>query len=251
MKARKNIHVVLAIFLLFVMACNMSSVTTATETPTKTAIPPTLTKTKKPTSTPRPTATPNVAATQKYDEFNTLLEEIKSNGYISTTAGDASEIDDFKEDWAQMNWFQSWGYGEVSSEFVFKSKFKWTTASSTPEQSGCGVIFGGQENGDYYALFLTNQNIRFFMKRGANLYNVGKTSGSGAQAFGNPAEADFVLAVSDQKAFVSVNGEKTLYTLSQDQTTKGVFGLSLLSGTNKDYGTRCEATDMMLWNSNK
>jgi hypothetical protein len=32
-----------------------------------------------------------------------------------------------------------------------------------------------------------------------------------------------------------------------DQSTKGDFALSLLSGTNKDYGTRCEISDMILW----
>jgi hypothetical protein len=85
------------------------------------------------------------------------------------------------------------------------------------------------------------------MKRGSGVYQVGKTRGSGRVDFGNPAEADFAVAVKDQSAYVSVNGEVTEYTLSVDQTTRGTFGVTLLSGTNSDYGTRCEMTDVMLW----
>lgn len=65
--------------------------------------------------------------------------------------------------------------------------------------------------------------------------------------FSNPAEADFALAVKGKSAYVSVDGEVTEYTLSADQGTDGDFALTLLSGTNSGYGTRCEMTDMFLF----
>ena len=66
--------------------------------------------------------------------------------------------------------------------------------------------------------------------------------------YGNAkAEADVIVAVKDKSSFVSINGDVTEYTLSADQTTHGKFAFSILSGTNKDYGTRCEMTDNMLW----
>ena len=85
------------------------------------------------------------------------------------------------------------------------------------------------------------------MGRGSHVYNVGKTRGSGRLDFGNPAEADLTIAVKGQNAYVSIDGDVTEYTLSQDQTTKGAFALSVLSGTNKDYGTNCKMSDMFLW----
>ena len=58
--------------------------------------------------------------------------------------------------------------------------------------------------------------------------------------FGNPGEADFTLIVKGHYAYVLVDeaviGE---YTLSQSQPVRGNLGLTILSGTNKDYGTRC------------
>ncbi|CAG1011843.1 hypothetical protein ANAEL_04286 [Anaerolineales bacterium] len=248
MKYRKLFPLVIfALLFNLVAACSPAAVSAPTETATVTPVPATPTKTPKPTATPKPSATPDIAATQKYDDFATLLEKSKNDGYISTTSGKITELEPFKEEWAQINWFQWWDYGTANSEFVLKATFDWSTSTSNPDESGCGVVFGLQENGDYYVVFLTNARVLFMLKRGSNLYNVGKTSGPGAYKFDNPAKAEFVLAVSDQKARVIVDGEPTLYTLSVDQTAAGGYGLSLLSGTNKDYGTRCEATDMMLW----
>jgi hypothetical protein len=136
---------------------------------------------------------------------------------------------------------------EVMSDFVFKGKLAWSSASNTPETSGCGIIFGLQENNDHYGVFIDKGRIQFLMGRGPNVYNVGKTSGSGRLSYGNPAEAEVIIAVKDQIANVSVDGDITKYTLSADQTSRGTFALSILSGTNKDYGTHCEMTDMMLW----
>lgn len=116
--------------------------------------------------------------------------------------------------------------------------------------SGCGVVFGLQSNGDHYAVFLSQSRILFLRAAqayGNKSYEVGKTKGSGRVRFSNPAEADFALAVTGKKAYVYVDkqfiGE---YTLSADQLTHGELDLTILSGTNKDFGTRCEMSNIGL-----
>jgi hypothetical protein len=48
--------------------------------------------------------------------------------------------------------------------------------------------------------------------------------------------------------YVLVNEEVVgEYTLAQSKVLRGRLGLSLLPGTNKDYGTRCEMTNLHLW----
>jgi len=249
MKGKFLLHM-LTVSLYILSACQATN----PSTPTATALPPTATarpsKTPKPTKTSTPTTTPDVAATKRYDEFYTLLEQLNNDGYISSAEGTTTELGPFNEEMAQIGWLRYWvikNLNQTNSDFVFKAKFNWISALSDPEASGCGFVFGIQENGDYYALYLTNDNIRFYMHRGSNLYSVGKTSGSGVYNFDNPAEAEFVIAVSDQKAYVLVDDVPTLYTLSVDQTTNGYVGYSLLSGTNRDYGTRCEITEPLLW----
>ena len=244
----------LFVFLLLVLtglACGLSG--GGTPTATATDVPPEATATKTPmptstsTSTPMPSPTPNVAATQKAEDFNSLLTEFKEKNYVTTTTGEFSELDPFKEEWVQLGWYNYYPPFIDSKDFVFSGHFNWSTANAQSDLSGCGVIFGAQENGDHYAVFLDKGRILFLMGRGKNSYNVGKTSGSGKVNFDNPAEAEFVLAVKGQSAYVSVNGEVTEYTLSADQTSAGTFAFSILSGTNKDYGTRCEMTNMIFW----
>ena len=40
------------------------------------------------------------------------------------------------------------------------------------------------------------------------------------------------------------------YTLSQDKILKGIFGYGIISGTNRDFGTRCEITNARVWSLN-
>lgn len=253
MKRNSSLSKILFILLasLFVLACEFLAAGTAVPVPTNLIAP---TNPPQPTDLPTATDTPpteviDLAATQRADELNSLLQTFEDKGYLTTIDGEVTELAPFKEEWAQIGYFSWWTYDVITTpEFVFKAHFDWSTASSTPDATGCGVLFGIQENGDYYAVFLDNKQIYFFMNRG-QLYTVGKTSGKGKTSFDNPAESDFVLAVSNKKAYVSVDGDVTVYTLSQDQTAAGTIGLSLMSGTNKDYGTRCEATDMVVWSA--
>ncbi|HEY6072375.1 MAG TPA: hypothetical protein VIV15_03030 [Anaerolineales bacterium] len=238
------------ILALAAIACNavVPASPTATSVPptdTPTAIPPT--NTPKPTSTPRPTATPNLAATQQYESWQADLQPFVESGYLDDSAGGFKSYDDFSEDWAQIGWYKWWKFGKVNSDFMFGAHMEWSSASSTPDISGCGLVFGAQANEDHYAVVLDKGRILFMMARGSHVYQVGKTSGSGRVNFGNPAEADFQVLVQGQKAYVSVDEEVTTYTLSMDQSPYGEMGFTVLSGTNRDYGTRCKMTNVRLW----
>ena len=250
MKGR-HIHrfvLIVLVLLLASLACSGASLAGATQTPEPSTTPSLLpTRTSRPTFTPRPTSTPNAAATARYEAFDALLEEFEEKGYITTTSGFVQELEPFEDTFAQIGYFRPVPMMPGMGDFVFSSHFMWETAHATPDISGCGILFGLQENGDYYAVFLDKKRILFQMIRGSFAYNVGKTRGVGTFDYGNPAEADFALAVKGQSAYVWVDGVTSEYTLSQDQTTQGWFGYALISGTNKDYGTRCEMTDIILW----
>jgi len=223
--------------------------------PEPTPVPPTNAPVLPPTESLPPTAepspvpdvpTPTLEVVQT-GEFDLLLQEFADKGYVNTTEGETITIEPFKEEWAQLNYYQWWTIDQQASDLVFTGHFKWSSSNSTPDLSGCGVIFGLQESDDHYAVILDKGRIAFFMSRGANVYEVGRTRGPGRVSFGNPAEADFALAVKGKSAYVSVDSEVTEYTLSQDQSTDGDFALTMLSGTNSGYGTRCEMTDMFLF----
>lgn len=216
--------------------------------PTSTPVPPTATK--KPTSTPRPSATPNLEATRQYEEIFSKVQEYKDQGYISDTRGSYVELQDFNEEWAQRGWYQWWTLSfDINFEsFVLEAHFSWASAGDTSDNSGCGIVFALQEDGKNYSVFLDKSRIYFTRSDSHYYYELGKTKGTGRVQFGNPAEADFSLVVSKPFAYVLVDGEFIgQYSLSADQPLKGTIAYSLLSGTNKDYGTRCEITNSRLW----
>lgn len=218
-----------------------------TATFTSTAVP---TNTPRPSPTPRPTKTPNLAATQKYEAFNAETQKYFELGYLKSNEGKVEEIDDFYYEWAQLNWYSWWPLGRKVSDFYLSAHFSWESAYRNADDSGCGIVFAIQPNKEHYSVFLDRTKIVFLDADNRYAYSrtVGKTRGTGRVKFDMPAEADFTLIVQGAYAYILVDGELIgEYTLSQSRNLSGDVGLSILSGTNKDYGTKCEMTNIRLW----
>lgn len=235
---------------LIVSACSNATPTQApTNTPQPTAthtLVPTATLT--PTRTPRPTATPNIAATQHIQDLESEAQTYVDAGYLTSADGRFREYDDFEVEWAQLNWYQWLPLSDTVSDFYLKGHFKWESAYRNADVSGCGFVFALQPSSDHYAVFLDRSQVLFLISNGSGTRELGKTRGSGKVKFEMPAEADFTLIVEDGYAYVLVNEEVIgEYTLSQTQALRGKLGLTVLSGTNKDYGTRCEMTNLHAW----
>ncbi len=222
-------------------------------TPSSTPRPPTATLI--PSSTPPPTATRDLAATQVYQDFYSQVLKYQQLGYFSSTNGTYATLFDFSKNWSQINWYQWVTTNQILTDFVLNAHFTWYTASPTPEYSGCGFVFAIQDNNDHYAVFLDQSRIVFYHERkavGPYSTEVGKTKGSGrVNITGDTKEADFSLIVSGSSAYVHVNqqfiGE---YTLAEDSPLQGRLAYSVLSGTNKAYGTQCMITRIQIWKFN-
>jgi len=254
---RKNPNPILSSILLLILvslACGTAQPTSTSipePTATSTAVP---TNTPRPSPTPRPTQTPDLAATQRVEELNAEVQAYFAKGYLTTTEGRFKELEDFSYDWAQLGWYNWLPLGESASDFFMSAHFKWTSAYQNSDISGCGFIFSLQENDDHYAVFLDRAKVFFLITDRRLGYSkpVGTTRGTGHVKFDYPAEADFTLIVKGTYAYVLVNGEVVgEYTLAQSRPMHGDLGLTVLSGTNRDYGTRCEMTNLHLWIPNQ
>ena len=241
-------------FVLVSLACatlQPASVPTLTPEPTGTATQtPTPTNTPRPSPTLRPTRTPDAAATQHAEQLNRQVESYYSKGYLSTASGRLRELEAFRNDWAQLGWYNWLPVGASAGDFFMSAHFKWDSAFQSSNTSGCGFIFGLQPNNDHYAIFLDRKQVYFAITDRALGYSrpITPTRGTGLVNFEYPAQADFALIVKGTYAYVLVNGEDVgEYTLAQGRPLQGNLGLTVLSGTNRDFGTRCEMTDLRLW----
>jgi hypothetical protein len=242
----------------FILVLVSLACATAQPTPASTSTPqPTSTRTVTqtitpvPSRTPRPTKTPNLAATQHLDELNSEAQTYYEKGYLATDQGRFRQLDDFKEEWAQLGWYSWWLLNDTTSDFYMKAHFRWSSAYKSADISGCGFVFAVEKNEDHYAVFLDKSKV-YFVETSYYYRPIGPTRGTGRVNLDNPAdqpvEADFALIVKGAYAYVLVNEEVVgEYTLAQSKELRGRLGLSLLSGTNKDYGTRCEMTNLHLW----
>ncbi|HET9908560.1 MAG TPA: hypothetical protein VFQ23_18060 [Anaerolineales bacterium] len=257
-KSLRSVLWLASLLMLVSSACGTSAApptSTSTPDPTATAtITLTPTNTPRPTVTPRPTRTPNLAATQQMEEVNGQTQGYFDLGYLSTTDGEVTHHEDSSEEWAQLDWYRPSTILTVARDFYVSAHFKWTSAYRNAGDSGCGFVFAANENGDHYAVFLDRAKIIFLDNVSSSSYSrsVGLTRGTGVVKFGNPfdepVEADFTLIVEDAYARVLIDDEVVgEYTLSQSRALDGFIGLALLSGTNRDFGTRCEVTNMHTW----
>jgi hypothetical protein len=225
-----------------------------TATATKTVAP---TATRQPTSTPLPSATPDIAATQEIEDAQANIRRYVDQGYLPDGAGAFYPLPDFREELAEINYFDygDTGYYDPVLDFAVWGDVNWSSAATVhyPEDSGCGFGFRLRDNGDGYTIALANERILFLSCNEALWGNecpvLGKTSGTGKVAFDNPAQARLELVVSRGQAYVMVDNEFIgEYTLYQDRLIEpGYLAYSIISGTNKDYGTRCEITNAGLW----
>jgi hypothetical protein len=244
----------LCALVLFVMvigtSCGLSSTPALTPTSAPTNSPlPSPTRTERPTSTPRPAETPDAVATESTrleTEMGTKVQEYYDAGYLPSADGEYIQLEDFSEDWAMIDSYRWWGFNVSASTFVMSGHFSWSSAIENPNPSGCGFAFDISEN-RAYAAFVTTSRIFFVDSQG---HELGKMRGSGRLSLAFPAEADFTLIVNNNghKAYAIVDdnliGE---YSINEDDIISGPVGYSILSGTNKDFGTHCEITNARVW----
>jgi hypothetical protein len=213
----------------------------ATATPAATA-----TATLKPTFTRLPTSTPNLSATQAVDKMVSRLNDYVKAGYISSTDGSYSMLSDYSDSWAQIDYFQWFPTGRQPKDFILRTDMSWSTASDRAEpDSGCGFVFHETDQKDYYVVnlgldgYVYSAIVRtYYESMGRGYY--GKID--------VPGEANFTLIVQGNRFDVLINDQfvKT-YTGSQSTAASGGLGFTIMSGTNKGFGTRCEFKNVELW----
>ncbi|MEW6406145.1 MAG: hypothetical protein AB1649_30540 [Chloroflexota bacterium] len=260
MKMKQIAPIISLIFILLVVTAACSP--QATPEPTATAIPPTdtpaptATKTKIPTSTPTPTATPNLAATQEAEEVAARIQSYVDKGYLTSTEGELIKLDDYEREMAKIGYldFDFAGTEDLVQNFAIWANIKWENAGPVgpPYYSGCGFNFRmDPDNFDGYTAMLTNSRVllTYCDSSISRCGEIGKTRGSGKLSLGNPAEASMEMVVNGTQAYVLVDGEFIgEYTLFKDKLIDpGYLVYSIISGTNRDYGLRCEITESNLW----
>lgn len=193
------------------------------------------------------TAAARIESTAQAQSMLDLIQELYSNGYLSTTAGTYYALEDFDESWAQINWYMWFYTGYSPTDFVIRADAAWDSASTSANwwASGCGFVFREDGVPNHYLAYLGLDGYVYFARTVRDKY-----ASLGYSYYGRldtpKGQAQIMLVVEGTYITFFVNGERV--HARQDQGLKsGNLALTLLSGINKDFGTRCQMTNIELW----
>lgn len=179
------------------------------------------------------------------------LQPLADEGLITGIEGDYFPLMEYHSSLAKINYIDPGSpTGFLVENFAVKAKFNWNTASDQTnwDRSGCGFIFGFQDEKkyDYFFLGLDGYaNLYRPESKSSQLIPIAKMRYSGNLSIPE-GEADVLLVVVDKRIYFYVNGEKVLDAYD-GLMVPGHLIYTLVSGTNKGFGTSCAITEAGLW----
>lgn len=179
-------------------------------------------------------------------EFAAIVKKLADDGKISTTNGEYYYLYDFSNEWAQLYWYQ-WTQRTVVpvNNFVVRAKIRYESASQTPNwaESGCGWWFRGESADTHLIAYYTLEGNGQISGARNNYY-----LSYGKRLVGSPAvkgEVEMVLYADGPKIGLLIDGVTAIdrSDLIIDNLPVELHSVTL-SGTNKDFGIRCEYSDV-------
>ena len=180
------------------------------------------------------------------ENFYNFLDELVEDRIIPDTDGSTTYYGDYDDEWAQIDYYQ-WVTFENAERFVLSANVSWTSASQTPNNyaAGCGIIFNaGSGSANHLLASIRMDGLVYFTGYRNNnwlsygTYRYGRASTKGT--------ADLVLVVDNDRAWVYLDGQR-IVSKANLQIMGDSVGLCTLSGTNRDFGTRCEYKDIYFY----
>ena len=178
--------------------------------------------------------------------FSEKLQVAYDDGVLPTMDGTYHRLEDFDESIAKINRFYWWDTGYAPENFVIRVDANWDTASELTnwDRSGCAFAFGLEDDKNYNYTWLGLDgfvNLRRVQK-GYWQWIAKRPNGKLSIPEG---EAEIMMVVFDKRITIYVNGEKELSEYDSLYTA-GKLGLSVYSGTNTGFGTRCKMSNIDL-----
>lgn len=176
-----------------------------------------------------------------------LVASLIDQGIVDSSAGSYKRLEDFENEWAQIDWFSRHSSGESPENFAIRADLTYASASEHANWpgAGCGFTFGEAVPRVFYLALITlesNANLQYW------------STGSGKWIAQRPVKRlevpeggfEITLVVFHERATIFVNGDKVL-SEHVGNYKPGELSYALASGTNEGYGTRCEMKNVDFW----
>jgi hypothetical protein len=205
------------------------------------------------TAAAKETQSAYAAATQGAQDsyIQGVIDTLVQDSFLTTNKGEYERLDDLTRSEAMINYYNWDMIPYFAKDFVIDTDLTWESASDKANwwNSGCGFVFRLDDSGKHYLIFLAlDGNVYWYRNDGAGIYSV--KQGYFGKLDNMAGSAHFTMAVEDKLVTVLIDGKKVFSSLNAVYEGLGL-GYTLVSGTNKDFGTQCDWTNTYIWSVNK
>ena len=172
------------------------------------------------------------------DPFSDLIEELKQEGVIPERSGRIFSYGDYEITYSKTDHCSVTPLLEAK-RFVFSADISWSSGNQTGNaaSSGCGVVFNAAADSSDHVMVSTRLDGGMYV------------SGASENKYVTYAKFPYTAASSSGRTKLTVvadGAEAIIYLDGQQKSHRynlpaagNVVGLSVLSGTNQNPGTRC------------
>jgi hypothetical protein len=188
-----------------------------------------------------------IEATSQAQPLFDQVADLQASGFLSATEGSYFALPDFDASWAQLNYYDWLLTGVAPSNFVLRADTEWESASATANwwNSGCGFAFRINARGDHYLVYLGLDGWVYLYRNFSD--TVTKLGGWYYDEVQTPAGSAKIMFIVENDWITFFVNDRQVDRHQDGTFSSGLLGYVIVSGTNKDYGTRCRMTDVELW----
>jgi len=185
--------------------------------------------------------------TQAAGPMAEVVERLASEGILASSEGTYELLDPFDASWAQLNWYQWLPTGASPTDFVVRANATWDSASDKADwwNSGCGFVFRETNVDNHYFAYLGLDGYANMTR-----FRNGVWAELGRSFYGSvdvPRGSAELMLVAEGNQFTFYVDDTRVLQRQDSAHPEGELAYTLISGTNKDWGTRCQLDDVELW----
>jgi hypothetical protein len=192
------------------------------------------------------TAEEEVEVETQAGPFKEKLQIAYDDGVIPSMDGTYHRLEDFDKSVAKLNYLNWWYTDYEPENFVIRVDAYWDTASEQTnwDRSGCAFVFGFEDEQSYNHAWLGLDGFVNLKRKVKDEWKWIAKRPNGKLSIPE-GEAEIMLVVIDKRITIYVNSEKDLSEYDP-LYTEGKLALTVYSGTNTGFGTRCKMSNIDL-----
>lgn len=180
------------------------------------------------------------------------VQALKEDGYLSSTNGVWTKVDDFDQSWAETDGYRWWNTGTQPVDFVIQANVEWWSAETTTYlfNAGCGFVFRAEDQNNFFAaLFTLDGKARFDQRFHGDWLTPILSDPISTHPMNDRTqimlivEGNRLIFFKDDEAILDV----TDVNLTSPESKGGDLAIALRSASDIGYGLRCKLTDIGLW----